>query len=93
MINKRTITVNGEQIEVNSVPASNQWILVYDDNTAKVCQQLSSTGILETRNNVFEGVDFNACQAEANRLGLSNASTLKELSDRFEPKSKRPTKL
>lgn len=85
MINKRTITVDNEQIEVNIVPATGQWVLVYANNTAQVCQQLNSGGKMETRNNVFEGANFDECQTEANRLGLNNASTLKELADKFSP--------
>ena len=88
MINKRTITVNGQTIEVNSVPAQRQWVLVYVDNKATVCQQLGGTGVMETRNNVFEGQTFDDCQTEANRLGLSNAAELKKLADSFNPASK-----
>ena len=86
MINKKIITTFGQQIEINSVIGTDQWVLVYSDNVAHFCGQLlSGSSVVESPSDMFEGTNFEECQAEANRLNLINASSLRELVDKFIP--------
>lgn len=87
MINKKIITTfNDQQIEINSVTGTGQWVLVYSDNRAHFCGQLlSGSSVVESPSDMFESTNFEECQAEANRLNLINASSLRELVDKFIP--------